>query len=145
LADAFWVGRSWKRMRILLASLSGLIYSGIILFTASTSDVWATEGPSIYVPVYLVYGLIMGAAFSLVVPKLNSSPSMRHQLMQSIRASLIIMLSGIISVYLAYGGNVGDNDFQLDVVMFIVTALLFPLGIALALTPRKGGKSGFHS
>jgi DNA-binding SARP family transcriptional activator len=142
LADALWRGKSWNRMRILLASLAGLIHAIFILFTASTSDVWASEGPSVYVPVYIIYGLIVGAVFSLVVPRLNTSALLRQQLFQSLRASLILMLFGIISVSITYGGNLGDRAFRLDLVMFIVTALIFPLGFALALGRRKGENPG---
>jgi hypothetical protein len=145
LADAFWEGKSWKRMRILLASFAGLVHSGFVLFTASASGVWASEGPSVYVPVYLIYGLIMGASFSLVVPRLNVSSSLRQQLFQSLRASLILILFGVISVFIAYGGHLDDRNFRLDLFMFIVTALLFPLGFTLALTRSKGENAGSRS
>ena len=142
MADAFWRGKSWMRMRILFASLAGLVHSGFIIFTASTSDTWTSEEPSIYVPVYLIYGLIVGAAFSLVVPRLNLSTSLRQQLIQSIWASLIMMLFGIICLFIAYGGNMGDRTFRLDLVMFIISAWLYPLGIALSLGRRKGENLG---
>jgi DNA-binding SARP family transcriptional activator len=145
LADAFWEGKSWKRMRILLASLAGLVHSVFILFTASTSNVWSSQVPSVYVPVYLIYGLIVGASFSLVVPKLDVSISIRQQLSRSMWVSLILMLFGAISVFIAYGGNLNDRNFRLDLFMFIVTAILFPLGFALALTRRRGENSGFRS
>jgi DNA-binding SARP family transcriptional activator len=140
IADAFWRGKSWKRMRILFASLAGLVHSGFIIFTASTSDTWTSEGPSIYVPVYLIYGLIVGVAFSLVVPRLNLSTSLRQQLIQTIRASLIMMLFGIICLFIAYGGNTGDRAFRLDLVMFIISASLYPLGVALTFGRRRGVK-----
>jgi DNA-binding SARP family transcriptional activator len=144
LADAFWEGKSWKRMRILLASLAGLVHSGFVLFTASTSGVWASEGPSVYVPVYLIYGLIMGVAFSLVVPRLNLLNSLRQQLFQSIRASLILIVFGVISVFIAYGGHLDDRSFRLDLFMFIITAMLFPLGFAVAFSRRKGENPESH-
>ncbi|NIM95418.1 MAG: hypothetical protein GTO18_17110 [Anaerolineales bacterium] len=133
IADTFWIDGSWRRMRILLGSIAGLAYTSIIIFTASSSGTWTSLGPEIFVPVYLIYGLILGAAFTLVFPPLGSTSSLRRQLVRSSWASIIIGIAGIVAVSLAYWGDTGNIYYRLDAFMFIVTAILFPLGIALSL------------
>jgi hypothetical protein len=136
LADTLWTSGQSIARRYLLASLAGLIYSFFLISTAMSSGNWTDQEPGVFIPVYIAYGLVMGASFSLVVPPLGERSGLRRQITRSFRASLIIAVAGALSLFLAYGGNIEGTVFRLDLFIFIAVALIFPLGLAIMLSRK---------
>ena len=125
----------WYR-RAFLGSTSGLIHSAFILFTASTSGSWTNTGPEVYVPTYLVYGLILGASYSFVIPRLSLGKMVRSQATAIFLAFIVAGVAGLASVTIAYRGELDFIYYQLDAMMFLLTALLYPIGFTIAFRSR---------
>lgn len=137
LADALWGGRAPLHARLPFASLAGLVHSAFILFTASASGSWADSPPGVYFPVYILYGILVGGALSIVVPELGTKASVRLQLARTAWTAAMVAFASAIAAYLAYEGNLQSESFIRDLILFMIYSILFPLAVALAFKRRR--------
>ena len=128
LADAMWKGKAQGRWRWIFGSFAGLIHSFFLILLSLFEGFKPVADASIFVPVYLLYGMLTGGALSLVVPKPGAVSSPRVQLMRSMKASGLIALIALPAVYLVYREGMASA-----IVLHLLVALFFPLGLALAL------------
>jgi len=124
LADVIWDDWRRGRRRILLGIFAGLVFSGyLILFTLlGLYDLPTT--PAVFIPVYLVYGVVLGAMFSFMIPQLGDHVSLREQLTRFLLVAAGIGFATIFQMYFCYR--------ELDIPYLIFRAL-FPIMIALGL------------
>ena len=132
VADAMWKGKSHPMWRLFFGGLAGLTYS-IIYIVLSISGGFSPESePSLYIPLYLLYGFCFGMALSLVVPQLGVPSRTRRQLSRSLWASGIIAVLSIPLEVLAY-----PESYISAISLDLIFALIFPLGIAMVLRSRE--------
>ncbi len=124
LADVMWDDWRRRRRRILLGIFAGFVFSGyLILFTLlGLYDLPTT--PGVFIPVYLVYGVVLGAMFSFMIPRLGDHVSLRVQLKRFFVVTTVIGFATIFQMYFCYR--------ELDIPYLIFRAL-FPIMIALGL------------
>jgi hypothetical protein len=132
VADAMWKGKSHPMWRLFFGGLAGLTYS-IIYIVLSISGGFSPESePSLYIPLYLLYGFCFGMALSLVVPQLGVPSRTRRQLSRSLWASGIIAVLSIPLEVLVY-----SESYISAISLDLIFALIFPLGIAMVLRSRE--------
>ena len=133
IADTVWQGK--KRGRLVWAGLAGLVYSFFYILLSLSGGFTPIVGPSIYIPIYVFDGLILGVALSLVVAELGSEKAVRTQFRRSFWASALILLALVPSEMVIY-----QHDPASAIALDIIFALLFPLGLALAMRDGQDGE-----
>lgn len=128
LADSMWRGRAQGRWRWILGDFAGLIHSFFLILLSLFEGFKPTAYASIFVPVYLLYGMLTGGALSQVIPMPGAASSTQSQLIRSIKASGLIALIALPAVYLVY-----REEMTSAIVLHLLVALFFPLGLALAM------------
>jgi hypothetical protein len=128
LTDVMWKGRSHPRWRLFFAGLAGLTYSIIYILLSLSGGFSPEADPEVYIPLYLLYGFFLGMALSLIVPELGTLSPSRRQLIRSLWASGIIALLSIPLELFVY-----PVDYVSAISLDLIFALIYPLGIALAL------------
>jgi DNA-binding SARP family transcriptional activator len=131
LTDVLWRGTSHPKWRLFFAGLAGLTYSIIYILLSISGGFSPEAGPEIYIPLYLLYGFFLGMALSLIVPELGLSSPTRRQIQRSLWASSIIAILSIPLELLVY-----PVDYVSAISLDLIFAIIFPLGIALALRSR---------
>jgi len=126
--DAMWRGKRRRFMRTLLGATSGLVHSGILLLAASVAVEPPTTTPGLYRPVYVLYGLLLGAGLSWVFPAPGEAFPRRAQFSRWIQAAVWI---GMVS--LPYGLLVNDEASIGGFPRRLVFAVLLPLGMGVAV------------
>lgn len=130
--DAMWKGKSHPKLRLFFAGLAGLTYSMIYIILSLSGGFSPEAGPEIYIPLYLVYGFCLGMALSLIVPQLGVPSPTRRQLRRSLWASGIIAILSVPLEFLVY-----PVEYVAAISLDLIFALIFPLGIAIALRSRE--------
>jgi DNA-binding SARP family transcriptional activator len=132
LADILWRGGSRRKWRIFFGSIAGL-FQTLFLSIFSLVGLFRPEAEaSVYVPVYLVYGLLIGAVLSMVVPKLGSSSSFRQRLPKVSTAALVIAIITVPYVYLVY-----LDQAKISLLSRLMYAILLPIGLGFSLGDRQ--------
>jgi hypothetical protein len=121
LADVIW--RRGRR-RIYLGMLAGLVFSGYLILFTSLGLYDLPTPPVIYFPVYLMYGVVLGAMFSLMIPQLGDHVSLQWQLTRFILVAVVIGFATTFQMYFCY--------LEFDIRYYIFRAL-FPIMLALGL------------
>lgn len=125
LADTLWKGRG----RFILGGVAGWVHS-FFLISLSLFEAFKPEATSsVYIPIYLTYGLLTGVALTLVFPSMGKPVSLRHQIIRSICASGIISLIALPAVYLVY-----RQSALSALILHLMVAWLFPLGLAWSMS-----------
>jgi DNA-binding SARP family transcriptional activator len=135
LADVIWDDWRRGRRRILLGIFAGLVFSGYLILFTSLSLYDLPTTPAVFIPVYLVYGLVLGAMFSFMIPQLGSHVSLRGQLPRFILVAAVIGFATIFQMYFSYR--------ELDIPYLIFRALfpiMLALGLGLSLREVKNSK-----
>jgi hypothetical protein len=114
--------------------LAGLVFSGYLILFTSLKLYDIPAPPVVYVPVYLLYGLVLGAMFSFMIPQLGDHMELRGLISRFIWVAVIIGIATTIQMYLCYG--------ELDI-RYLIFRALFPIMLALGLgwslrEPRNG-------
>ena len=131
-ADAVWKGLSRRYFRLFLGGLSGLALCIYLVLFTRIGAINPITNPSVYIPTYFVYGLLMGTIITIVVPKLGEPRSLRSQLVKAFLAAFAAGLVTIPYVNLVYGSEA--TNFYLS---RILLAVLLQFGIAVFLSSRE--------
>lgn len=133
MADAVWRGKSRGRWRLLFGGLAGLAYSLNFLLLSLTGLLEPHSGPGVYIPAYTLYGVLLGAALSFVIPRLGTGSPVWKQIMRSVWATVVTAPATILYVILVY------REAASGVLLpRIVLVLLLALGLGLALSRGRG-------
>lgn len=135
LADVFFRGRARRIWRHLFGTLAGLVLAGFLIVFTLMGDREPLSEPVFYISVYILYGLLLGAALSFVIPQIGTPSSMRQQL---IRATWGVVAAVIATIPYVYAYLVYFDEALGTVPERLIFAIILPLGIALALrNPEK--------
>lgn len=130
LADAFAVSRRHRLQRLLLASVAGLAHTTfLVLFSVLELFVAPTVGAATYVPLYLLFGLFLGAELSYVYPVLGTTRSTSEQLKTSAWVTLLLWAAAVPLVIFTYREQA---LFMLPFLLGFTAALAFGVGFALS-------------
>jgi DNA-binding SARP family transcriptional activator len=132
LADALWQGKDNRRWRIGFAGLAGLVHSFFLVLMSLSGGFQPVAGASIYIPVYILYGLYIGGALSMVVPRLGSITPLKSQLLRSLWTFLLISVVTYPVIYCVY-----REEAATDIFVDLLFALIFPVGLGIALHTRS--------
>jgi hypothetical protein len=131
-ADACWRGNRRLALRVLLGGFSGLVHTGFLLLATSTAVAAPTSPASVYVPGFLLYGWILGASLSFVIPSLEARRGWKVQL---IRAGWVAAFLGLFT--LAFGAIVHVDEAVGELVRRVAFAVLLPIGLAIGASTRS--------
>lgn len=132
LADAFRKANTRSRWRLFWGGLAGLTYSIIYIILSISGGFQPEAGPEIYVPLYLLYGFSLGIALSFTIPYLGIYSSVRTQLRRSLLATGIIAILSVPIELLVY-----PEGYISAISLDLIFAVIYPLGIALAMRGRR--------
>jgi DNA-binding SARP family transcriptional activator len=127
LADALWQGKANRTWRIACAALAGLVHTFFLVLISLSGGFRPVAEASIYIPVYIFYGLYIGGALSMVVPRLGSTAHLKAQLLKSLWAFLIISVVIFPVIYIVY-----QEEAAKDIFVDLLFALIFPFGLGIA-------------
>jgi hypothetical protein len=133
VADALGKTRPNELRRFIFGGVAGLVQAIFLILFTVVEAFNPVVGPEVYIPVDLVYGFLIGAAFSLVFPSLGSKATLKSQLVHSARASGLGVLIVFPAAYLLY-----QDTVLVSVIVDLLFVVLFPLGVGIALADRKG-------
>jgi hypothetical protein len=132
--DAFARNFPKRKWRLGVAGATGLVHSAFLILLTVIGGFNPAVGPSIYVPIYLLYGFLVGGALSLVIPPIGSFFPTKLRLIRSLWASFVIMLVALPAVYGVYRAGAGSA-----IILHFMYAILFPLGLGFAFGEEKKG------
>ncbi len=130
-ADAVWKGSYRRYIRLFFGGLSGLALCIYLVLFTKIGAINPITDPSVYIPTYIVYGLLMGIIITIVVPQLGEPRSLRNQLEKALLAAFAAGFVTIPYVNLVYGTEAAN--FYLS---RILLAVLLQFGIAVFLSSR---------
>jgi DNA-binding SARP family transcriptional activator len=148
LADSLSRGGVSNLARFVIAGVAGLVQSFFIIFVAAATGVWASQPASVYIPVYIFSGFLMGATLTLVIAKRGTSWDNFEFIRRVGLNSLLILAISSASIYISYGGDFGAENAVADLTHFMLYALMFPLGISLGYRTqrvRSGARVSFRT
>jgi DNA-binding SARP family transcriptional activator len=128
LADALWHGKTNRKWRIVCAGLAGLVHSFFLILISLSGGFQPVAEAPIYIPVYILYGLYIGGALSLDVPRLGSTAYLKSQLLKSLWTFLIISVVIFPVIYIVY-----QEKAAVSIFVDLLFALIFPVGLGIAL------------
>jgi class 3 adenylate cyclase len=128
LGDVMWSARLSSAGRFMIAGLGGLVFSILMILFASAGLFSPTAGPGVYIPVFVVYGLLQGGALSWVIPRLGANLSGRMLALKYLQASLFIGVVALPTIFLVY-----QDSTLARLPIDWLYALLMPAGLALAI------------
>jgi hypothetical protein len=142
LSDALWKGRARGRWRLIAGSLAGLVHAGYLIVFCLIGAYFPSAPASVYIPVYILYGMFQGLIAAFVIPPLGTLAFPRQQLVRSVAAGVASVLVTIPSVYLVYVIEAPHNLYTRLIMAFF---LPFGIGMALSGRPRRGVQSSERS
>jgi len=132
LGDSLWSGKSTGKWRYFLGGLAGLVHSFFLILMSLSGGLKPMAEASVYVPVYLFYGLLIGGVLSRALPTLGVTLALRRQVIHSMGISAIVAIVAAPTVYVVY-----REQMATALVLHFLFALLFPMGLAAALSGAK--------
>jgi DNA-binding SARP family transcriptional activator len=132
LADAIFGEGGNSFWRVLFGGVSGLDYAAYLIIFSLTGLLEPSTQPSIYIPVHILYGILIGALISFVIPELGKSFSKGQRIKRMISVGIPIVLLTIPQVFVVY------HEYYLSKLPdSIVRALLLPIGIGIGVGYRN--------
>jgi class 3 adenylate cyclase len=116
------------RLRLLLGLGSGLPLAGWLVLLTFLGLVFPDVGAAVFIPVYVFYGLGLGAASALVIPPLGTNSSVHRQLTRAAAAIAVAAPVTALYVYLVYPTMVVEtlpNRLIFAIVYSLAMALVF--------------------
>jgi hypothetical protein len=137
LADALWGERIRGRVRMLFGALAGLVHAAFyILVTLSGGFKTTSVSASVFIPTYLLFGLLVGVALSWVVPRLHGGGAAAVH-WRGVGSAILAL------AVLAVPTNIivaGDN-YQTAMILDLLTAVCLPIGLGLAFRRRSDSQT----
>jgi DNA-binding SARP family transcriptional activator len=131
IVDSLSVDKVPPLRRFTASSVGGLFMALFVVFTAAVNGNWTSQPPQVYVPVYLIAGILMAGTLMLVIPPFGTGLSGPDRVRRTGIASLLIVAISFVSVFLAYGADLGAENALSDIFLFLIYAITLPLGVSL--------------
>jgi len=131
LADSVIRSRRGSRWRLVAGAAAGLVHAFFLIMLSATGGLQPIARAAVYVPVDILYGLLVGLMLAWVVPPPHQPASTRDQLVRSIWASAGLALASLPLVFILY--REGSSTALL---LYLMYAVFYPFGPALALRAR---------
>lgn len=138
-ADALGPGKGGGANRILCGSLAGLVHSGFLIAFSAAGLLDPNAAPAVYVPVFLVYGLIVGGLLSLLIPPLGQRRPMSRQIRRGAACWIGISLTGLVVTLLLYPAAYVRRSLTDSLFGFVMS---FGLSLAYARAGAAGPAEG---
>ena len=131
-ADSMWQGKNNGRWRFTLGALAGVVHAFFLILLPLAEGFNSTAEAAIFIPVYLVYGLLTGGALTWVIPSSGVHWRTRDRLMRVIYSTGFIAIIALPTVYLVY-----QDEMVSAIVLHLLVAFFFPLGLAVTMARIK--------
>jgi hypothetical protein len=131
LADSVMRSRKAARWRLVAGAAAGLVHAFFLIMLSATGGLQPMAHAAVYVPVDLLYGLLVGMMLAWVVPPPHKPASTRDQLVRSVWASAGLALASLPLVFILY-----REGFATALPLYLTYAVFYPFGPALALKAR---------
>jgi hypothetical protein len=102
IADAMWHGPRRPTWRLAAGALAGLVQPAFLIPFSLAGLLEPVAGPQVYVPVNILYGLVLGALVSLGMPRLGERPPWRAHLMRPLLSAGVLAAATVPYVLLIY-------------------------------------------
>jgi len=127
LADAMWQGPKRRIWRRVAGALAGLVQPAYLIPFSLAGLLKPVAGPGVYVPVNILYGLILGALISLGLPRLGERPPWRSHIGKPLLSAAALAVATVPYVLLVYVDQAGIS--MLSRLLFAVI-LAFGVGMS---------------
>jgi len=125
VADALWHDIAHSNWRLILGVGSGLALSMLLILLSLWGVASPEVGAGVFIPVYIIYGLVFGAAATIVIPQLGATVPVGRQLRRAAAAILVTVLITVPYVFLVYPNMVAET-----LAHRLAFAVVFPLTMA---------------
>lgn len=102
IADAMGHGPRRPAGRMAAGALAGLVQPAFLIPFSLAGLLEPVAGPQVYVPVNILYGLILGALVSLGMPRLGDRPPWRAHLIRPLLSAAVLAVATVPYVLLIY-------------------------------------------
>jgi DNA-binding SARP family transcriptional activator len=127
LADAMWHGPRRRLWRPVMGALAGLIQPAYQIPFSLAGLLGPVAGPQVYVPINILYGLILGSVISLGLPRLGARPPWRTHIGKPLLSALALGIATVPYVLLLYRELAGAS--MLSRILF---ASILSIGIGMS-------------
>ncbi len=134
-ADALSSDKTARVTRTACGALAGLVHSGFLIAFSATGLLNPNAPPTMYIPVFLAYGLIVGALLTLPIPRLGQLRPMGRQVRRGVVCWLGISLVGLLVTLLLYPVAYVRRSLTDSLFGFVMS-------FGLALAYGRAGSSG---
>ncbi len=107
IADAMGHGPKRPVWRLAAGALAGLVQPAFLIPFSLAGLLEPVAGPQVYVPVNILYGLILGALVSLGMPRLGERPPWRAHLARPLLSAAAVAAATVPYVFLVYVDQAG--------------------------------------
>ena len=131
LADSVMRSRKAASWRLVAGAAAGLVHAFFLIMLSATGGLQPMARAAVYIPVDILYGLLVGMMLAWVVPPPLKQASTRDQLVRSVGVSTGLALVSLPLVFILY-----REGSATALVLYLTYAVLYPFGPALALRAR---------
>jgi hypothetical protein len=110
-----------------LAIGAGEIHALFIIFTAYQGGTWIDSSPGVYVPAYLMLGLVFGISLSFFVPSIDAALLRNQLIVRAVIVIIIFAFSSVTALLVAYQMAFESLYFRLDAAIFLLISVLYPI------------------
>ncbi len=135
LADTVARSRKAPRWRIAAGAAAGLVHAFFLIMLSATGGLQPSAPAAVYVPVDVLFGLLVGTMLVMVVPLPDKPASTRDQLVRSLMAAAGLTIVSLPFVFILYREASTNALF-----VYLLFAVFYPFGPALALRARAGAE-----
>ena len=124
LADSLWHGPGRRPWRLVMGALAGLIQPAYLIPFSLAGLLAPQAGPEVYVPVNILYGLVLGAVVSPGLPRLGERPPWRSHIGKPLLSAVALVAVTVPYVLLVYRDLAGVS---------MLSRILFAFVLAIGL------------
>lgn len=134
-ADALSSDKNMRVTRTVCGALAGLVHSTFLIVFSATGLLSPSAGPALYTPVFLAYGMIVGALLTLPIPRIGQLRPMSRQLRRGVVCWLGISLAGLLVTLMLYPAAYARRSLTDSLFGFVMS-------FGLALAYGRAGPAG---
>jgi len=121
LADSLWHGPGRRPWRLVMGALAGLIQPAYLIPFSLAGLLAPQAGPEVYVPVNILYGLVLGAVVSLGLPWLGERPPWRSHIGKPLLSAVALVAVTVPYVLLVYRDLAGVSMLSRILFAFVLS------------------------
>ena len=102
VTDMLASSRNKRNWRLLAGAISGLWHAILLIASTRAEPTKPTAEPEVYVPVLILFGLLLGVISTFTLPEMGTFPTLRSQLVKGSWTAVSMIIPTIAQVSLVY-------------------------------------------